>query len=236
MKKTLDELLDGIEGVLFDLDGVLLDTEVTYTEATRQILGPLADRFDFALKARMMGRAPHVAAKILLEGVGSTMTPDEFNQRKKPVLLELFRRSVPKAGAPELVLELKRRGLPLAVATSSDRLYFEAKTGHHPWFSAFDAVVCANDPGVGRHKPAPDVFLHAARHIGISPTRAIVFEDSAAGVEAARRARVKRIVAVIDPALDRALVEPAHHIVEAFSEVWDGVGASQAGTDAPSGL
>ncbi len=232
MKKTLDELLDGIEGVLFDLDGVLLDTEITYTEATRQILGPLADRFDFALKAKMMGRAPHIAAKILLEGVGSTMTPDEFNQQKKPLLLELFRKSVPKAGAPELVLELKRRGLPLAVATSSDRLYFEAKTGHHPWFSAFDAVVCASDPGVGRHKPAPDVFLHAARQIGVAPTRSIVFEDSAAGVEAARRARVQRIVAIIDPLLDRALVDPAHHIVLSFSEIWDGaptqVAAAQA--------
>ncbi|OQX69432.1 MAG: hypothetical protein B6A08_04960 [Sorangiineae bacterium NIC37A_2] len=222
MKKTLDELLDGIEGVLFDLDGVLLDTEITYTEATRQILGPLADRFDFALKSKMMGRAPHIAAKILLEGVGSTMTPDEFNQRKRPLLLELFRKSVPKAGAPELVFELKRRGLPLAVATSSDRLYFEAKTSHHPWFSAFDAVVCASDPGVGRHKPAPDVFLHAARQIGIAPTRAIVFEDSAAGVEAARRARVQRIVAIIDPLLDRALVEPAHHVVLSFSEIWEG--------------
>lgn len=219
MTKTLDELLDGIEGVLFDLDGVLLDTEITYTQATRQILGPLADRFDFALKAKMMGRAPSVAAKILLDGVGSTMTPDEFNARKRPILLELFKKSVPKSGAPELVLELQRRGLPLAVATSSDRHYFEAKTSHHPWFSAFSAVVCASDPGVGRHKPAPDVFLHAARHLGVAPIRSIVFEDSAAGVEAARRARVKRIVAIVDPALDRSLVRAADHVVEAFAEL-----------------
>lgn len=219
MTKTLDELLEGIDGVLFDLDGVLLDTEITYTEATRQILGPLADRFDFALKAKMMGRAPNIAAKILLDGVGSTMSPDEFNAQKKPILLELFRKSVPKEGAPELVLELKRRGLPMAVATSSDRHFFEAKTGHHAWFSAFSAVVCANDPGVGRHKPAPDVFLHAARHLDVAPSRSIVFEDSAAGVEAARRARVKRIVAIVDPALDQKLVRPAHHIVQSYAEL-----------------
>lgn len=117
----------------------------------------------------------------------------------------------------------------MAVATSSDRHYFEAKTGHHAWFSAFSAVVCANDQGVGRHKPAPDVFLHAARHLGIAPSQAIVFEDSAAGVEAARRARVKRIVAVVDPALDQELVRPANHIVQSFSEIsFDAVEAGQS--------
>jgi pseudouridine 5'-phosphatase len=77
LMRTWSELLDGIDGILFDMDGVLLDTEAIYTEATRRLLGPLADRFDFRLKEKMMGRAPHIAAKILLDGVGSPMSVDE---------------------------------------------------------------------------------------------------------------------------------------------------------------
>lgn len=218
MSTTLDSILAGIDGILFDMDGVLLDTEALYTEATRRLLGPLADRFDFRLKEKMMGRAPQIAAKILLEGVGSSMSIDEYNQKKGPVLLELFRSSKPKLGAPELVLELKRRGLPIAVATSSDRKFLEAKTSHHEWFN-FDVVVCANDPGVSRHKPAPDVFLEAARRIGIAPSRCLVFEDSIAGVEAARRARVERIIAIVDPLLDKKQVQAASLIIESYAEL-----------------
>jgi pseudouridine 5'-phosphatase len=214
----LDPLLTDVDGILFDMDGVLLDTESLYTEATRRILGPLADRFDFRLKEKMMGRAPQIAAKILLEGVGSTMSIEEWNEKKGPVLLELFRQSAPKPGAPELVSELKRRGLPIAVATSSDRKFLEAKTSHHAWFQ-FSAVVCASDPEVSRHKPAPDVFLEAARRIGVPPTRCLVFEDSIAGVEAARRARVGRIVAIVDPLLDKKQVRAAHLIIESYTEL-----------------
>lgn len=220
MRTLLDTILEGVEGVLFDLDGVLLDTERIYTEATRRILGPLADRFDFQLKSQMMGRAPQVAAKILLDAVGSPLTPAEYNEIKRPILRELFRSSVPKAGAPELVAALRERGLPLAVATSSDRDYWEIKTGHHSWFSHFQTVVCGNDPHVSRYKPAPDIFLEAARQIRVSPARCIVFEDSAAGVEAARRARVKRIIAIPDPALDRSLLRDASLIIQDYSELF----------------
>jgi pseudouridine 5'-phosphatase len=220
LMRCWSELLDGVDGILFDMDGVLLDTEAIYTEATRRLLGPLADRFDFRLKEKMMGRAPHVAAKILLDGVGSTMSVGEWNERKRPVLLELFRSSKPKAGAPELVSALRRRGLPLAVATSSDRKFLEAKTSHHDWFR-FDVIVCASDAEVSRHKPAPDVFLAAARSIGVPPSRCLVFEDSIAGVEAARRAKVPKIVAIVDPALDKTQVSAASVIIESYLELGD---------------
>jgi pseudouridine 5'-phosphatase len=135
-------------------------------------------------------------------------------------LLELFRSSTPKSGAVELVAALRRRGLPIAVATSSDRKFLEAKTGHHNWFR-FDTVVCASDAEVARHKPAPDVFLAAARQLGVPPNRCLVFEDSIAGVEAARRAKVARIVAIVDPLLDKSQVSAASVIVESYLELGD---------------
>lgn len=220
MSWLLEQVLAGVDAVLFDLDGVLLDTETIYTEATRRVLGPLADRYDFSVKERLMGRAPHIAAKILLESVGSSMTPAEYNEQKRPILEELFRASEARKGAVALVDELRSRGLPLAVATSSDRHYFEIKTGHHAWFSQFDVVVCGNDPGVARHKPAPDVFLAAARALGKSPSTCLVFEDSPAGVEAARRARVHRIVALPDPRLDRGRIPAAEFVLPGFEALF----------------
>lgn len=147
------------------------------------------------------------------------MTPQEYLEQKRPVLLELFRQSRPKPGAPELVKKLAARGLPLAVATSSDRTFFEAKTAHHPWFSQFQAVVCGGDPGVNAHKPAPDIFLAAAARLGQRPKDCIVFEDAEAGIEAARRAGVRRIVALADENIDRALLAKADHVIDSYAEL-----------------
>lgn len=217
----LTQLLEGVTAVLFDMDGVLLDTEELYTLATKRVLGPLGDRFDWRIKERMMGRAPLIAARILIEALDVPMSPEEYLQRKRPVLLELFRQSQPKPGAPELVKKLAARGLPLAVATSSDRVFFEAKTSHHSWFSEFQAIVCGSDPEVTAHKPAPDIFLAAAKRLGAPPDACIVFEDSAAGVESAKRARVRRIIALADANIDRSLLSEADHIIDSYAEIGD---------------
>lgn len=220
-KLPLTEVLEGVTAVLFDMDGVLLDTEDLYTQATRQVLGPLGQRFDWRIKERMMGRAPLVAAQILIDALEVPMSPQEYLERKRPVLLELFRRSEPKPGAPELVRKLSARGLPLAVATSSDRQFFEAKTSHHPWFSEFQAIVCGSDPEVKAHKPAPDIFLAAAKRLDVSPASCVVFEDAQAGVEAARRAGVGRIVALPDVNIDRALLAEADYLIDSFADLVD---------------
>jgi len=212
-------ILEGVSAVLFDMDGVLLDTEELYTQATRRVLGPLGDRFDWRIKERMMGRAPLEAARILIDALGVPLTPQEYLDQKRPVLLELFRKSEPKPGAPALVRALAGRGLPLAVATSSDRRFFEAKTSHHAWFAEFRAVVCGSDPEVKAHKPAPDIFLAAAERLGVPAAACVVFEDSAAGVESAKRAGVRRIVALADVNIDRSLLAQADYVIDSYAEI-----------------
>lgn len=208
----------GVHAVIFDMDGILLDTEKLYSEATRQILEPHGKQFDWATKARMMGRAPLVSAQLLIDAVDLPMTAEEFLRAKRPLLERLFPTCEPMAGAVELVERLFERGVPLAVATSSERHYFEAKTQNHPWFARFRAVVCGSDPEVERHKPAPDIFLAAARRLGVAPERCLVFEDSVAGVEGALAAGTK-VVAVPAPQADRALYRSAHWVVESLCDV-----------------
>lgn len=211
-------VLDGVQAVLFDMDGVLLDTEKLYTEATRQVLAPYGKQIDWSIKAQMMGRAPLHSARVLIEAVGLPMTPQEFLDAKRPVLEKLFVTCEAMPGAPDLVERWAARGLPLAVATSSERRFFELKTRHHAWFRHFKAVICGSDPEVKRHKPAPDIFLAAAERLGVAPERCLVVEDSLAGVEGALAAGA-RVVAFLAPQADPALYAGAHHVVRNLGEL-----------------
>ena len=92
--------------------------------------------------------------------------------------------------AEAFVTSLSDGGHVLAVGTSSTLQYFQLKTRHHPWFSRFSAVISADHPEVRELKPAPDIFLAAARAIGGEPARCLVIEDSPAGVLAARAAGI----------------------------------------------
>lgn len=210
---TLDALLDGTEGVLFDLDGVLLDTEDLYTEATQAIVGRFGKSYGWPLKRRTMGRDARYGARLLLDELAIPMTVEQFLSERDPILVSLLSASPAKPGADAFVRRLFDRKVPMAVGTSSSRRLYDLKVAPHSFFELFGAVVCGDDPRVGSKKPAPDIFLVAADSIEVAPERCVVFEDSIAGVEAALRAGM-RVVALPDPALDPVDFQGAHHVVE----------------------
>jgi pseudouridine-5'-monophosphatase len=206
--------------VLFDLDGVLLDTERLYTEATQAVVGRFGKTFTWAIKREAMGRDAHVSARIVLERLGVPLTSGEFLAERGPILEGLVARCRAMEGAEGFVRRLVDMGVPVAVATSSDRRLYELKVRSHPWFDLFDAVVCGDDPRVFAKKPAPDIFLVAARDLGAEPARCLVFEDSLAGVEAALAAGM-RVVALPDPAAGPDHGEhfrSAHHVLQGWSD------------------
>jgi len=120
-------------------------------------------------------------------------------------------------GARALTDALRTRGIPMALATSSARAFFELKaTRHRAWFAAmFPVVVTGDDPRLTHAKPAPDIFLLAARELGADPAGCLVVEDSPAGVEAARAAGMQ-VLAVPDPGMERAPYAEADLVVESL--------------------
>jgi pseudouridine-5'-monophosphatase len=204
--------------VIFDLDGVLLDTEKLYTQATQEVVGVYGKTFDWSLKVQMMGRHELDAAGVLVRTLGLPISAEEYLQRQLPIAEALFRTAAEVPGAEAFVESLAQRGLVLAVGTSSTRRLYELKTSRHAWFSRFSAVVSGDHPEVHQLKPAPDIFLAAARAIAGAPERCLVVEDSPAGVTAARAAGMS-VIAIPDVALADARFAEADLIVRSYAEM-----------------
>jgi len=204
--------------VIFDLDGVLLDTEELYTRATQEIVGRYGKTYDWSLKQHIIGRDARIGARRLMEALEIPLSADEYLELQRPILEALFATSPVMPGAEAFVRELAGLGIPMAVATSTERPLYEIKVRSHAWFSFFRAVVCGDDPNVFARKPAPDIFLQAARALGGVPEHCVVIEDSPAGIEAALAARM-RVIAMPHPALGAEACAGAHRVVSGWAEI-----------------
>lgn len=204
--------------VIFDLDGVLLDTEPLYTRATQQVVEPYGKVFDWSVKGEIIGRDALDGARHAVQSLELPISPEEYLARREPILRELFREAEEYPGARHFVERLAERGVPMAIATSSEQDLCRLKIARHPWFSSFSAVVCGDDPRIQRLKPAPDIFLVAATELGAPPEECVVFEDSPAGVEAALRAGMQ-VVALPDPGMEHSRYAAAQIVIGGFGEI-----------------
>lgn len=210
--------LSNIQHVIFDLDGVLLDTEPLYTRATEQVIAPYGKTFEWSVKAEMMGRDALSSARHLVSVLNLPISAETFLERKEPILTCSFPDAPAMPGARRFVRRLREAGKTLAVATSSSTHYFALKTQNHAWFSMFDVVVCGDHPGVRNPKPAPDIFETVRAELGATSHDCLVFEDSPAGVRAAVAAGMQ-VVAIVDPHLDRSRYPAVLKFIDHFDEM-----------------
>ncbi len=209
-----------VAAVIFDMDGVLLDTERFYTEVTQHIVGRFGKTFDWSVKGQMIGRKALDSARYLVAALELPITPEEYLAEREAALAVLMPTAGAMPGAVELTTDLRARGVPQALATSSSRPLFELKTRRHTaWFArTFSVVITGDDPRLRHSKPAPDIFLLAAADLGIDPAACLVVEDAPAGVEAARAAGMQ-VVAVPDPGMDRSRYAHADLVVGSLADV-----------------
>jgi HAD superfamily hydrolase (TIGR01509 family) len=176
-----------VEAVLFDMDGLLLDTEVVYIEALQASAHSLGREMPLDFCHSMIG-VPGPDCNLMIEKYyGEGFSIAGFRKTYSTHIRSLLDAGIPmKPGVVELLDFLAGRGLPLAVATSAGRTTAEHHLGRAGLLGRFNAVATRDD--VERTKPHPDVYLEAARRLGVAPERCIAFEDSNIGLAAAHAA------------------------------------------------
>ncbi len=183
--------------VIFDLDGTLLDSEPAYQRAGELVCNRYGATFSLELKRAIMGGDTMSGAQFVVDALKLPLSADAYLAERERELELLFPSVEPMPFAVRLVSALRARGVPIAVATSGHASITEAKLAHQPFLRALSVRVCGDDPRLRRGKPAPDIFLLAARDLGAAPERCIVVEDSALGMQAALAAEM-HTVALVD--------------------------------------
>lgn len=205
---------------IFDMDGLLLDTEKFYTVAQEVVLSKYGRQFNWELKAQMMGRKALDAAQWLIDELDlqGQLTAEEFVQAREEILLKLFPTAELMPGADRLVRHLHAHKVPIAVATSSSKFNFDLKvTKHQELFGLFHHIVTGDM--VTNSKPAPDIFLKAASSFepAAAADNCLVFEDAPAGVTAGKAAKMT-VVMVPDSNLEKAETRQADLVLSSLEE------------------
>ena len=206
--------------VLFDMDGLMLDTERMARVAWKRALLERGFPIDDATYLRLVGRTVHDAQVILSEIFGPELPFQEiFDLRQSYYDLDIEQNGIPvKPGLFELLDYLETNLIPKAVASSTPTWFAHHKLARAGIDSRFLAIVCGDM--VSRGKPFPDLFLEAARQIDAAPQDCVVFEDSEAGVLAAHRAGM---LPVMVPDLKQPVPEIREMAYRVLSSLNDGL-------------
>jgi HAD superfamily hydrolase (TIGR01509 family) len=196
--------------VLFDMDGLLVDTEPIWFDVETQILAELGAQWEYGDHAALVGSSLDVASKFLSKRASGVMTPEQISDQ---MLLRMRERlshgPVLQPGVVALIGELDAAGVPRALVSSSFRILVDAALeGVAPL--TFDTVVVGDE--VSNSKPHPEPYLLGARKLGVDPADCIAFEDSPGGADSASAAGCFVVavpsVAPIQPN-DRRVVVPS---------------------------
>jgi HAD superfamily hydrolase (TIGR01509 family) len=176
-----------VDAVVFDMDGVLVDTEHVWDDVREELTVEWGGRYTPDAQRAMMGMSSLEWSRYLHDVVGLRQQPPVINAEVVRRMLARYDTSLEVVpGAVEAVRSLAADGLRLAVASSSNRVLIDAVLRRLEVADLFAVTVSSEE--VARGKPAPDVYLEAARRLDVDPRRCVAVEDSTSGIRAAHEA------------------------------------------------
>lgn len=182
-----------VKGVIFDLDGVLVHTDMLHYEAWKSIADELKIPFDKSINNRLRGVSRMESLEIILSYSDKKFSSDEkikLAEKKNNIYKELLSTISSKDlvdGSKELIKYLRDKGIKVAIGSSSKNTkYILTRLGI---IDLFDAISDGNN--IKNSKPDPEVFLKAAEYLGLTPAECMVVEDAKAGIDAARNGGFK---------------------------------------------
>jgi HAD superfamily hydrolase (TIGR01509 family) len=182
--------------VVFDMDGVLIQSEEVWDEVREEYVRERGGRYDAEVQRAMMGMSSTEWSLYLHETAGVPDEPEVINEEVVHRMLAAYRNDLPLIdGAADAVKRLAAR-YPLALASSSNRPLIDAALAAAGLTSSFQATVSSEE--VARGKPAPDVYVEAARRLDVDPHDCVAIEDSHGGIRSAKAAGM-RVVAFPNP-------------------------------------
>jgi HAD superfamily hydrolase (TIGR01509 family) len=172
-----------IKAVVFDLDGLMFNTEMVFALAGHELMGRRGKEWTPYLHGRMMGRRAEEAYHVLVDEAGLTDSAEDLRKESREIFHGLLPAHLqPMPGLADLLATIEACGLPKGVATSSSRRHLENLLGQFDLLERFPITLTSED--VTRGKPDPEIYLTAARRLGISPAEMMVLEDSEMGTRA----------------------------------------------------
>jgi HAD superfamily hydrolase (TIGR01509 family) len=201
------------DAVVFDNDGLLLDTESVWTRAEEDLFARRGTEFTPGDKRELVGTSAAIAGRLLERRLGEPGRAEALiEELNELVVVELERGVEAMIGAREILERLRERGTPIGLVSNSPLRFVERSIEIVGFEHLFDVVLSAHE--VAAPKPAPDPYLEACRRLGVEPGPAVVaLEDSPTGVAAARAAGLT-VIGV--PSIEGIALEEAHHLAESL--------------------
>ena len=205
-----------LEAVLFDMDGVIIDSEPLWSKAEEQLLARRNLRYSPQLKTVMMGLDSSEAVGFLIKHYDLKESVSDVVTERNQLIADLFRQFLrPIPHALQLVRSVQAAGIKTALASSSPQELVDLALSRLNITGLFDLILSGDQ--VARGKPAPDIYLTAARELGVNHENCLVIEDAPHGVAAAKAADMCCLA--ISKSVSEAELAMADSIVSGFEKV-----------------
>jgi HAD superfamily hydrolase (TIGR01509 family) len=200
-----------IEAIIFDMDGLLVDSEPVWDKARKSMADAAGVEWTKDDHKAVMGVSTQEWADYMINRLKLTLSPQQVQDEVVRRMLSMYDQGIPYLPGAVEAVQLAADSFPTALASGSHPSLIEAVTRDTHMAGKFQVILAADEVGVG--KPAPDVYLETARRLGAAPEKCVCLEDSGNGILSGARAGMK-VIAVPDPRFPPAPDKLSHaHVV-----------------------